>query len=410
MPARLPGKLSVLSKVFEASFLSFIAILAFGIYDFILPIFTEGQVANLAVVGLIVSLVSIASLLAEVPVGLAVDKYGRIKILLIAMFALGILGVAYFLINSLLLLAILSLVFGTVAVAFWVPSAVLIRDFSPRRMLSQSEGIYMSITQLGWVFGPIIAGTVSVLFSDKHNFLLIAAFMLAAVGFALAIFRGSKAQKFRQLEKGHKHKPRLTLLSTIFKEYIGVHKHAAPLYALSFAAYIWIALEWAFVPIAGIEAFGFAASGVGLILGAMMAVEGLLYYSSGYLMDLIGKKYIITAGFFLLFGSAYFMFLATSPAVFILAALFAAGSVSWILPGTEALLSEIVPANLYGEMSGLFDTSKDFGLIVGPMIGGLLATYLANPLVPFALVTVVAAAATLLSGWVFWPAKKVTHG
>jgi len=405
MQTKFSSKLSAFSKVFQASIISFIAILAFGIYDFVLPIFTEERAESFAIVGIIVSLVYVASLLAEVPVGLGVDKYGRIKVLITAMTLLGLIGLAYFLTENLITLAVLSLVFGTIAVAFWIPSAVLIRDYSPHKMLSQAEGVYMSVTQLGWIFGPILAGLIATLFSDKHNFLMMSLFMFVAVGLSFIIFRGIKAKKFRRAEKGHKHKSKLTLLATIFREYIGIHKHAAPLYALTLAAYIWIAVEWAFVAIASMSRFGFSEGGVGLILGAMMAVEGLLYYSSGFIMDKIGKKYIITAGFFMLFASTYFMFLAINPAVFIFAALIGAASVSWILPGTEALLTEIVPANLYGEMSGVFDTSKDFGMIFGPLLGGALATYLVNPLAPFLLVAVFAGAATLLSGWVFWPTK-----
>jgi len=409
MPANISSKLTAFSKVFQASIISFIAILALGIYDFVLPIFTEKTVANFAIVGVIISLVYVAALLAEVPIGLAVDKYGRIKVLLLSMVAMGFMGIAYFLTASLILLAILSVIFGVVSVAFWVPSSVLIRDYSPRKMLSQAEGVYMSLTQLGWIFGPILAGLIGTIFADKHNFLLVSLFMFVAVILGFAIFRGEKARTFRRAEKGHKHKSRITLLATIFKEYISVHRHAAPLYILTFSAYIWIAMEWAFVPLAGLQHFHFSEGGVGLILGAMMAVEGLLYYSSGFIMDKIGKRYIITAGFFLLFSSAYFMFLSTSPATFVFAALLAAASVSWILPGTEALLTEIVPANLYGEMSGVFDTSKDFGMIVGPLLGGALATGLLNPLAPFLMVAFFAGAATLYSGWVFWPSRK-KHG
>ncbi len=402
-------KAKQLTKVFQASILSFIAILAFGVYDFILPIFTESKSASFAIVGLIVSLVYVASLIAEIPTGLAVDKYGRVKMLAVAMTAMSLMGLVYFFTKDVVLLAMLSLVFGIISVAFWIPSTVLIRDFSPRKMLCQAEGVYMSITQVGWILGPIIAGLIAVTLSERYNFLLISIFMFIAVLFSLVIFRGKTVSKFRELERGHKHKARLSLLTTIFKEYIGVHKHALPLYILTFSAYVWIAIEWAFVSIAGIARFGFSAEAVGFVLGAMMAVEGLLYYSSGFIMDKIGKRYIITAGFLLLFTATYFAFLSTSPALFVMFALLAAGSVSWILPGTEALLTEIVPANMYGEMSGVFDTSKDFGMIVGPLAGGILAMQLFNPLAPFLLVTVISGMAALVSGWAFWPEKK-KHG
>lgn len=407
MTSRLFGTAKLLSGVFKASVLSFIAIFAFAIYDFVLPLFTEARADNYAVVGIIISLVYVASLLSEVPIGLAVDKYGRIKVLIIAMSLLGILGIVYFFINNIIYLAVLSLIVGIISVAFWVPSTVLVRDFSPRKMLSLSEGVYLTITQIGWIAGPIIAGIISMEFSDKFNFLFFAILMFTAVGAAFAIFKGREAKKFKSIEKkAHKHKPRISLLITTFSEYMKLHKHATPLYILSLIAYLWISLEWAFIALAGMDKFGFSEIAVGLILGVMMAIEGILYFSSGYLMDKVGTKYILTSGFFLLFASTYFIFLSNNPAVFIFSTFLAAGSTSWILPGTESLLTKIVPANILGEMSSVFDTSKDFGLIIGPLIGGVLASQTNNPQSAFVLVCITAAVACLFSGYIFWPDKK----
>lgn len=406
MTDRLFGKKLALAGVFKASALSFIAILAIGIYDFILPIFTEGTGENLAVVGIIISLVYVASLLAEVPIGFAVDRFGRVKVLLISVVGLGILGIFYFLVQSIIYLAILSLVAGVVFIGFWVPSAVLVRDFSPRKMLSQSQGVYLTMSQLGWVVGPMIAGTVSIMFSDRHNFLIFSFFMFVSAIAAFTLFRGEKARRFRALEKSHKHKARLTLIFDAFKDYTKLHKHSFPIYILSFSAYIWIAAEWTFVALASIEKFAFTDQMAGFLLAAMMAIEGLLYYSSGLLMDKVGCKYILTSGFLILFSSTYFMFLAPSLEIFILASLIAAGATSWILPGTEALLTKIVPVNIMGEMTSVFDTSKDLGLIIGPLTGGALATIFANSQLPFLLVTAFAGVGCILSGYIFWPEKK----
>jgi MFS family permease len=86
------------------------------------------------------------------------------------MTAMSLMGVVYFFTKDVVLLAFLSLVFGIISVAFWIPSTVLVRDYSPRKMLSQAEGIYMSITQVGWILGPIIAGIVAGLFFGQAQF------------------------------------------------------------------------------------------------------------------------------------------------------------------------------------------------------------------------------------------------
>jgi len=404
----LEKKLTLFSGILKTTIISTLVIFALAIYEFALPIFTEGQTESYTFVGLIVSLVYVASFLAEIPAGLAVDKYGRVKILLISLFALSMFALAYFFFaNNVPLLAILSLIFGFVEVAFWVPSTVLIRDFSPRKMVSQAEGIYFSISQLGWVAGPVLAGLLATIFSLRFNFLAMFGFLAAALIATLLVFgRKTKTEKelIRREEGGHKHKARLTLLYTIFKEFIQLHKHTKHLYVLCFILHFWLAIEWAFVPLASIELWHFNEFGAGILLSAMMAGEGALYFSSGYVMDKIGKRYIITSGFLLLFAATYFMFLSNSWQMFVLFALLAGAAVSWVMPGIEATLTEIVPSNLYGEMSGVFDTSKDLGLLIGPLFGGVLASYFGVNIL-FITITILAGFAALYSGAIFWPKK-----
>ncbi|MEM2954662.1 MAG: MFS transporter [Candidatus Nanoarchaeia archaeon] len=400
-------KLLEFGGVFRTTIISTLVILSLGIYDFILPIFTDEQVANYAFVGLIVSLIYVASFLSEIPVGLAVDKYGRIKILLSALFCMATLGVIYYIFaENIIILAILSLIFGIISVAFWIPSAVLIRDFSPRKMLSQAEGIYMSITQIGWILGPAIGGFIAAALAAKFNFLIIALLLTLATIFSVFIFKGKKVEQFRKIEKGHKHTPKITLLATIFKEFVQLHKHSLPLYIMCFIAHMWIAIEWAFVALTVIDVWKVNEIFAGALLGAMMITEGVLYYSAGYVMDKIGKRYIITAGFLILFAATYFMFLSPSLYVFCITALFGAAAIAWILPGLEASLTEILPEDLYGEMSGVFDTSKDLGLAIGPLVGGVIISAFNAPLMVYLLVTLLSAFAALIGGYVFWPKRS----
>ncbi|MEK6807631.1 MAG: MFS transporter [Nanoarchaeota archaeon] len=393
-----------LSSLLKVSLLSFIAIFAFAIYDFVLPIFTEDQAGSLALVGIIVSLVYVASLIAEVPVGRLVDRYGRIRVLMIATTSLAALGIIYFALNDILWLASLSLIVGVLAVAFWIPSAVLVRQFSPKNMLNASQGIYLTITQLGWIGGPILAGFIAETLSPKHNFLIFAGFMFAATIAALILFKG-KDTTAAHLEP-HKHRAKINAFLESFTKFVKLHKHATPLYILTMIANIWIALEWSFIAIAGMQVFHLTDGAAGLLVGAMMAMEGLLYFTSGYLMDKIGSKYVLTAGFFLLFCATYFTFLSHTMEYYVISVLLAAGATSWIIPGTEALLTKITPANILGEMTSVFDTSKDFGLIIGPLAGGFIASFFGSAQYAFSLVFITAAVATILCGYVFWPEQK----
>src|SRR3989344_1610866 len=364
---------SKLSNVILASIVSLIAILAIGIYDFTLPIFTEGESGSFGIVGVIVSLVYIASFLAEIPVGLATDKFGRIKVMIAALAIIAFLAIVYFFTFSILQLAILSLLFGAIVVAFWVPSTVLIRDFSPKKITSQAQGVYLSITQIGWILAPVMAGFIALTFSDRHNFLAVAGFALLAIIFTLILLRRKETKHSRKPIK-----PRITLLSDSFKRYKNMHRHAISLYSLTAIVYVWIAVQWTFVPLISIMKFGF---------------------------NEIGKKYIVTGGFILLFAATYFAFLAHNPLVYVFSLLLAAGSISWILPGTEALLTEIAPSNILGEMSAVFDTAKDIGLMVGPIVAGFLIEIFFAPQISFLLIAISAGSGAVISGLLFWPDK-----
>ena len=382
--ARLVREFVILSRIFEISIMSFIIITAIGIFDMVIPLYVEGFVEKIAIIGLIVAMPYIASIIAEIPIGIMVDKHGRKAILLIALFALGVIGIMYYLFaESLLLLAFLGALFGITTVAFWIASAVLVRDYSPKKMLGESEGVYLSISSIGWIIGPLIGGIAAFYFSDRFNFLIIAALLFASFAYSYIVLVESKMRKAKSYM-------RIKTLE-LFKEFYNMHEHALPLYLLALFLSIWIGVEWTYTQLSLQNVFGINELIIGVVLGGMLASETLLYFPAGYIMDKIGKRYIILAGFLLLFGASYYAFLSQTAPLFVLMLFLAAGAIGWIFPGTEALLTEITPANKRGEMTGIFDTSKDIGLVVGMLLGGVLADATFNLMTPFLLVTIMAA-------------------
>ncbi len=378
-------------RVLKISLLAFIAVTAFGVYDFTIPYFTEEISESLMIIGITVSLMYVASFFFEIPLGLAVDRFGRKKVMLASLAGLVAMGALYFFTEQIWQLMVMGFVFGIIAVAFWIPEAVLIRDYSPKKMYGFSESVYLAISQIGWIIGPIIAGIAATQLDLKYNFLLFSALVSVGIIYAgLTLERDSVRGQQRKQAK-------LFALAKSFKEYVKVHRHALPLYFLSAMVNIWVGIEWVFVQIAGSNVFGLSAGAVGAVLGGMMAVEGALYLSSGYLMDKVGAKYILLAGFLLLFSSAYFAFLSTNAYMFIFFLLLAGGSVAWIAPGTEALATTIIPENKRGEMTGVFNSAADIGLMLGPLVGGIIGQFLGGPMMPFIYVTIVAGAAVFIS-------------
>ncbi len=395
--ARFFGEISAFGRLFEISFAAFLVILAFGIFDFTIPYFINNISSNMAVLGFTVSLIYIASFVFEVPLGLAVDKFGRRNVLFASLGALSLIGLVYFFVQNIVHLMALEFLFGIIAVAFWIPAAVLVRDYSPKKKFGEAQGVYLTFSQLGWIAGPVIAGIVATVFAPKHNFILFSGFIFLALLYGLIVLRKKRVNIRPKQAKEERRIARLFALKTSFKEYLFMHRHALPLYFLSVFLNIWIGVEWVFLQITSQRIFGIGEEVVGIVLGAMMAVEGLLYFSSGYIMDRVGPKYIILSGFLLLFSASYFAFLSISTPMFVFFMLLSAGSVAWIYPGTEAIATEIIPVRKRGEMTGVFDSSKDLGLILGPLIGGAIAQATHSPMMPFLYVAIISAAAVFVS-------------
>ncbi len=349
-------------------------------------------------IGLTVSLVYFASFFAEVPIGLLVDKFGRRSIMIASLLLLACMGGVYFFVNDIVLLMILELIFGVIAVAFWVPSSVLVRDYSPKGQFGKSEGIYFTFMQGGWIVGPIIAGFIADKIEPKFAFLAFSVFVLIGAAYShFVLVKRSPRRKGALLKDTSK----LFNLLRSFKGYMRMHKHSIPLYLTSMFANIWIGIEWVFIQIASSRVFNLSEIAVGLIFAAMMTVEGSLYFTAGHIMDKVGKKFVLLAGFLLLFTSTYFVFLSTNVYMFLFFVLLGAGALAWIVPGTEAIATELIPIRKRGEMTGVFDSSKDFGLMIGPLVGGALAYAFNAPMVPFLFVAIVAAAGAMVS-LMFW--------
>ncbi|WP_309244716.1 MFS transporter [Cohnella silvisoli] len=109
-----------------------------------------------------------------------------------------------------------------------------------------------------------------------------------------------------------------------------------------------------------------------LLIGGGCTVVGLI--PMGKLSDSFGKKWFLIAGF-LAFGAVLFALTQKPPLGLAFFWAFLLGiSYAAVLPAWNALLAAFVPPGQQGLGWGVFSTVEGIGGIIGPLIGGFIAT------------------------------------
>ncbi|TJY40778.1 MFS transporter [Cohnella pontilimi] len=109
-----------------------------------------------------------------------------------------------------------------------------------------------------------------------------------------------------------------------------------------------------------------------LTVGGAFTVIGLI--PMGRLADRLGKKWFLVVGF-LIFGIVlYSMTRQPSIGLALVCALILGLSYAAVLPAWNALLAAYVPAGQQGLGWGVFSTVEGVGGMIGPYLGGMLAT------------------------------------
>lgn len=133
------------------------------------------------------------------------------------------------------------------------------------------------------------------------------------------------------------------------------------------------ALAWALTPLY-LAAHGASAAQIGLVAGAYPAVWGVGQMLTGWLSDLTGRKPLIAAG--MLVQAAALALLVAGSGAFapaLLAAVFLGVGTALVYPTLIAAVSDAVQPMERAQIVGVYRFWRDFGLVVGGLLAGILA-------------------------------------
>lgn len=316
--------------------------------------------------GLLFSIFSLCQFIATPVIGRLSDKYGRKPLLIISISGtvLSFLMMAFARSGAWLYLgrALDGLTAGNIPVALAV-----ISDTTEPKDRARGFGIIGASFGFGFIFGPAISAlTVGV--NPSLPFLIAAAVSIVAVILTWIILpetnknMGQVAHK-KLFDFGK-------LVKSIFDEQIGATLAITLLYSLAISLFL-----YAYQPFS-VKILKLTATQISINF-IIFGFVGLI--AQVFLIPRItktwGEQKTLVAALCLAIITFLTLYISRIAWIFAVVSIFHALANAFINPLTQALLSKEVDAKSQGSIMGINASYMSVGMILGPIIGGIIATY-----------------------------------
>lgn len=326
----------------------------------IMPLYAATFNVSFTIVGFVVGVFGISRLMFEVPGGVWGDKYGRRKVLTVALIMFTASGVLAFFASDIVTLAIARFIQGIGTSLYTGPSLALLGDIAPKETRAKFIATYYSYDWFGTAMGPAIGGYLSQYSGFKSAFLVIAIISGMALILTYAMIPETRisgqVSSFRLSDIPKAAADwRILLLCCI----------GAPSF------FIASGVRNTAIPLLG-KSQGISLGDIGLILTLALIINSLA--------NMVGRKFIDRIGMSRILLVSYLtsaVFLTLIPAALGFSALLTLTSLLTLslslvpLIYTDLIIEITVPENR-GLYFSIFRIFGDVGTIVGPLMVGVL--------------------------------------
>ncbi len=337
-------------------------------YGIIIPIlYTYSQKFGLSDFGngLLFSIFSICQFVATPLIGRLSDKYGRKPLLLVSIIGTAISFLVMAWAPSAIWLFIARALDGITAGNIPVASAVISDTTAPQDR-ARGFGIIGASFGFGFIFGPAISAltlpwglSVPFLIAAAVSFLaaILTLFVLPETNTHMGEIRSGKLFNFKHMTHA------------IFDKAIGKTLLIIFLYSSAFSLFI-----YAFQPVS-VKILKLSAQQIAIfftvagLMGVIAQAGVIPRFTKRW-----GEKKALTGSLLVMVATFSGFFLARHFLLFIMLVIINSFANAFVLPLTQALLSKEVDAKSQGSILGLAASYQSIGMILGPILGGVIAT------------------------------------
>jgi len=352
-------------RVFITLFLAvFVTTAGVGLVVPLLPVYAHELGAGSFQIGLIFGAFSLTRTLFVPYFGKLSDRKGKKNLLTIGLFLYFALSLLYAASDDVLTLILLRLGHGFASAMILPVAQAYVGLITPENKEGRIMGLFNLSLYLGLSAGPLLGGVVRDWYNIQISFMCMAG--LTFIGFLLCLL----ILPPEPMPKGKK-----TDVQKRKGSYMALVRNPIifSLFAFRTSFTICIGITWTFIPLLASTRLNLSSSAIGLVVMVHVFVAGSLQAPLGYLADRLNKNLMVITGGVLAIISVIYLNTASSFGEIILAnaLLGIAGGIS--VPAIMALgVIEGRKTEAMGSMMGFLALAHSVGMLIGPLLGGLL--------------------------------------
>ncbi len=325
----------------------------------VLPLYIKSLGIGIAGWSALAATFALGLFLCEWMWGSLSDRIARKHLLVFSFLCMSGIFVIYARHGSFFFFLVLQLLSGAVGVAVGPTTRAAVSEASS----SHSAGLFASgwwvFSSIGQIIGPLIGTYIAQSSSFEYSFYASSALTVLMILVVLLSFPESHqlAEKSTSMIYGlnstlRTHSARLLFLAAIF-------------------AFMGWSIVRTFLPLYASEQVGMSTVQIGTLVSTVAASQLVAILFLGWVSDRVGRKLLAILGFLLCSGSFVLFLLAnTALRVFFVSIALGLGlSASLLL---LSLVPDVTPKKMYGTVVGIYGSCEDLGIIMGPLVYGLV--------------------------------------
>lgn len=344
-----------------------VAMIGLGIIWPVVPVYAVELGATGFQVGLIIAVFNVARTALNPFSGRLSDRWGRKPFILLGLFLYAVVSVFYVMATRVESLILVRLIHGFTSVLVIPVAMALTGDIAPRHRLGLYMGTLNMAVMLGFAIGPVLGGSIREYFGMAAAFYTMGGLALVTlIGVTVFLPKDSRRKESRDNQT-------VAPFSALLK-----HRVVQGLFLLRLFIAVGQGSVYTFLPILALR-MQISSSQVGLILGVNIFVIVLLQRICGSIADRVDPRTMIIGGTLLSALAVLGMpFVDGFLMVLILNIVMGLGN-GIAMPGGFVITGQLGRSLGMGSVMGYTDAGWSLGMIVSPIISGIIMDQLGVP-------------------------------